>query len=378
MSQVCCSWKTFANQLRYQEIELGLFHFSFPDLLTKHQRHSSIFYETRRLNVTTTWFNNTRDLPSFVQSMPRLEWLQLSTHIIEESYCSTWLPSILGPHQSSLLYLDLESLHYKDTIFIDSECISLISSIAIRLRRLTCAIRYITAAAVIARTSNDDGDDDGGGGQVQVQMLQAAPRFEDLQVLRLLDIRCGPGCEQVAREWFSRWHLPSLKQFYIPRNWEYCMQLLDRGVGAQIEVLDASVCGVLFFFKWFAGMNDIIHNHRQTQQLYLSNYGFSAIRVSFPIGSPCPWRPQRQDQDQGYITYSSIPSADGLPPSISPSSLHSLRPYHHSGKNKEKIQIEMESTHCTPSASGIRSCLGKPGLNRVVLMSVSCPECDLP
>ena len=231
--------------------------------------------------------------------------------MIEEWYLNTRLPAILGPHQSSLLYLDLESLHYKDTIFIDSECISLISSIAIRLRRLTCAIRYITAAVVIARTSNDDDDDDGGGGQVQVQMLQAAPRFEDPQVLRLLDTRCGPGYEQVARMWFYRWHLPSFKQFYIPRNWESCTQLLDRGVGAQIEVLDSSVCGVLFFFNWFAGVNDIIHNHRQTQQLYLSNYGFSAlarIRLSFPIGSPCPWRPQRQDQDQH--TRLSLPQMD--------------------------------------------------------------------
>jgi hypothetical protein len=255
--QVCRSWRIFANQLRYQEIELGPFAFSFHDLLM--ERHpsssssglsplsspsyynssSSIFNETRRLNVTAVWSDNTHDLALLVQSMPRLEWLQLSTHKIEESYLRTWLPSILGPRpQPCLLYLDLKPLHHKETIFIDPVCISLISNLATRLRRLICAIKYVP-------TSSNDG-----GGQMQKQMRQA-PRFEDLQVLQLIDIQCDPGgyeCEQAAYEWFSRWHLPSLKQFYIPRNWEYCTQLLDRGVGAQIEVLDASVCNFLFLF----------------------------------------------------------------------------------------------------------------------------------
>jgi len=265
ISQVCRSWKAFANQLRYQEIALGPSEFS--DLLKEHQLPSSIFHETRLLSVTITWLNNTRDLSLLVQSMPRLEWLLVSTHI-------PLLPSILGPHLSSLLYLDLFPLHFMDTIFIDSECISLISSIAIRLRRLTCAIKYVAVAVAAAA------DGGGGGGQMQMQMQmqmrQAAPRFEDLQVLRLIDIRCDPGYEQVTREWFSRWHLPSLKQFYIPRNWEYCTQLLDRGVGAQIEVLDASVCGVFSLFDWFAGMDDIIRNHRHAL-LYRSDYGCSAL-----------------------------------------------------------------------------------------------------
>jgi len=271
ISQVCRSWKTFANQLRYQAIELGLFHFSFPDLLKEHQLHSSIFHETRRLNVTTTWFNNTRDLSLLVQSMPRLEWLQLDDPLIEESHLPL-LPSILGPHQSSLLYLDLFPSYCEETNtnFVDSECISFISNTAIRLRRLTCAIKYVDVPA------SDGGSGGGGGGQMQMQVRQAAPRFENLQVLRLYDIRCDPGYEQVVREWFSRWHLPSLKQFYIPRNWEYCTQLLDRGVGAQIEVLDASVCKFLFIFDWFAGMNDIIRNHRHTL-IYRSNYGLSAL-----------------------------------------------------------------------------------------------------
>jgi hypothetical protein len=74
--------------------------------------------------------------------MPRLEWLQLSTHEIEESHLRTWLPSILGA-QPCLLYLDLVPLHYNETNFIDSEGISVISRLAIRLRRLTCAIKYV-------------------------------------------------------------------------------------------------------------------------------------------------------------------------------------------------------------------------------------------
>ena len=75
ISQVCRSWKTFANQLRYQEIDLGPD--EFYDLLTKHQLPSRIFHETRRLSVETNWDNKTRDIYSFVQSMPRLEWLRL-------------------------------------------------------------------------------------------------------------------------------------------------------------------------------------------------------------------------------------------------------------------------------------------------------------
>jgi len=258
ISQVCRSWKTFANQLRYQEINLAPLEISL--FLKEHQLHPSISHETRRLNVTTAWFNDTRDLSLLVQSMPRLEWLQLNAYLIEESHLPL-LSSILGPHLSGLLYLDLFPSQHMDTIFIDPQCISLISTIAIRLRRLTCAIKFVAIAA----TATADG-----GGQMQT-------RFEDLQVLQLKGISCDPGYEQVVREWFSRWHLPSLKQFYIPQNWEYCTQLLDRGVGAQIEVLDASVCGgFFFFFDWFAGMNDIIHNHRHTL-LYRTNYGFSAL-----------------------------------------------------------------------------------------------------
>ena len=147
-----------------------------------------------------------------------------------------------------MLYLDLLPSYYTNAIVLDPECISLISSIAIRLRRLICAIEYAAVAA-----GSDEGSDegDGGGGQMQMQMQmrQAAPRFEDMQVLQLLDIRCDPGYGQVTREWFSRWHLPSLKQFYIPRNWRYCRQLLDRGVGAQIEVLDVSVCGFFLLLR---------------------------------------------------------------------------------------------------------------------------------
>ena len=217
ISQVCRSWKMFANQLRYQEIELG-FSVSSYTLLMERQSHSGIFNETRRLSVKRVWSYNTDDLSLLVQSMPRLEWLQLSSRKIEESYPRTWLPSLLGP-QPCLLYLDLKPLPDKGTIFIDSGTMSLISGLAIRLRRLTCAIKYVA-------------DSDG-------QMCRA-PRFEDMQVLRLMDIRCDQAHEQVG-EWFSRWHLPSLKQFHIPRNWEYCTKLLDGGVGAQLEVLDASV-----------------------------------------------------------------------------------------------------------------------------------------
>ena len=218
ISQVCRSWNMFANQLRYQDIELG-FSVSFDTLLMERQSHSGIFNETRRFSVTRVWSYNVHDLSLLVQSMPRLEWLQLSTHKIEESYPRTWLPSLLGP-QPCLLYLDLKPLHNKEPIFIDSETISLLSSLAIHLRRLTCAVKYVA-------------DFDG--------HVCRAPRFEDLQVLRLIDIRCDQAHEQAGCEWFSRWHLPSLKQFHIPRNWKYCTKLLDGGVGAQLEVLDASV-----------------------------------------------------------------------------------------------------------------------------------------
>src|SRR5258706_4989082 len=205
IGQVCRSWRMFAMQLRYQEIELGPYAFSFHKLLMEHQLYSSIFSETRRLSVTTTWSNNTHDLSSLVQSMPRLEWLQLSTHEIEESYLRRWLPSILGP-KPCLLYLDLKPLHHKETVFIDSESISLISGLAIRLRRLICAIKYVA----------------GSDGQTT-----RAPVFEDLQVLQLIDIRCDPGHEQAGREWVSTWDLASLKPFYISRTWEYCTEILN-------------------------------------------------------------------------------------------------------------------------------------------------------
>ena len=226
IGQVCRTWKMIAKQLRYQEIELGPSGFSFHDLLVEHQLSSSIFNETRRLNVTAAWSNNTHDLSLLVQSMPRLEWLQLSTHEIKKPFLLPWLPSILGP-QPCLLYLDLKPLHYRETIFTDSESISLISGLATRLRRLTCAIKYVA------------GSD---------EQAYNAPVFEDLQVLQLIDICCDPGDEDAGREWFSRWRLPSLKQFHIPKTWEYCTELLGRGVGAQIEVLDASVRVLL---NWF-------------------------------------------------------------------------------------------------------------------------------
>jgi len=225
IGRVCRSWKMFAKQLRYLEIHLGSFASSFHELLVERQLYPSIFNETRRLSVTTGWSNNVYELSLLVQSMPRLEWLQLSTHEIEESFLRTSLPSIMG-HQPCLLYLDLKALRHTEAIFIDSEGICVISVLAVRLRRLTCTIKYVA----------------GSDGQTC-----HAPRFGDLQVLQMVSICCDPGHEQVAREWFSRWHLPSLKQFYIPRHWEYCRELLDQGVGAQLEVLDASV---RVFFGW--------------------------------------------------------------------------------------------------------------------------------
>ena len=225
ISQVCRTWKMFARQLRYQEIEVGTSAFSFHDLLMEHQLSSGIFNETRRLKVTAAQSNNTHDLSLLVQSMPRLEWLQLSTHDIKESSLRPWLPSILGP-QPRLLYLDLKLFYFMETT-ISSESTSLISGLATRLQRLTCAIKYV---------ARSDGQ------------AYKAPVFEDLQVLQLIYICCDPGDEEAGREWFSRWRLPSLKQFHIPKNWEYCTELLGRGVGAQIEVLDASVRG---FLNWF-------------------------------------------------------------------------------------------------------------------------------
>jgi len=239
ISQVCRSWKTFANQLRYQEIDMESE--EFYELFAEHLPPSSIFHETRRLCVTADWeCNKTSDFCEFIQSMPRLEWLQLRTDL---PLWDIWFE----PHLSSLLYLDLLPSNYKDAIVLDPECISLISSVAIGLRRLTCAVKYRAVG------DDDDDDDDGGGGgggemQMQMQMPQAAPRFEDMQVLQLYYIRCALGYEQVIREWFSRWHLPSLKQFYVTRNWRYCTQLLDR-VGAQIGVLDVSVCGVFLLLR---------------------------------------------------------------------------------------------------------------------------------
>ena len=219
IAQVCRSWNEFSEQLDYQEIELGPYAFSFHELLMKHQSCSSIFNETRRLTVGIPWTDNTRDLLSLVQSMPRLEWLRFSTHKIKELHLHTWLPSILEA-QPCLLYLDLNPLHFSEPLFIDSEYISVISGLAIRLRRLTCAIKYVPRS----------------GGQGH-----HAPRFQHLEVLQMMDIHCDPDHAQAAREWFSKWHLPSLKQFYIPRVWEYCAKLLDEGVGAQLEVLNASV-----------------------------------------------------------------------------------------------------------------------------------------
>jgi hypothetical protein len=219
IAQVCRSWKRFSKQLGYQEIELRSFALSFHELLMEHQSYYGIFNETRRLCVRVPWSNSTHDLLLLIRSMPRLEWLQLSTHEIEASHLHTWLPAILEA-QPCLLYLDLNPLHYVEPLSIDSECISVISRLATRLRRLTCAIKYVPCS----------------GGHVH-----PAPRFPNLQVLRIIDIHCEPGHEQAAGEWFSKWHLPSLKQFHIPRAWEYCTKLLGNGVGAQVEVLDASV-----------------------------------------------------------------------------------------------------------------------------------------
>ena len=219
IGQVCRSWEMFSKQLAYQEIEMSSFSFPFHELLIKRQSYSSIFNETRRLSVRVPWSNNTRDLLFLVQSMPRIEWLQLSTHKIEESHLHTWLPAIVEA-QPCLLYLDLNPLHYTEPLFVDSEVISVIARLAIHLRRLICTIKYVPRS----------------GGQAH-----HAPRFRALQVLQLIDIKCDAGHEQSARGWFSEWHLPSLKQFYIPKTWEYCTELLDKGVGAQLEVLDASV-----------------------------------------------------------------------------------------------------------------------------------------
>jgi len=218
ISQVCRSWKMFSKQLSHQEVQINFNALSFHELLKEYQSDSSIFNETRRLSVSSAWSDNTHELSLLVQSMPRLEWLQLSTYEIKEAHLCTSLPSILGI-QSYLLYLDLEPLSYTETLFIDSEIVSVISGLAVYLRRLTCAIKYVACS---------DG---------QVRHI---PCFRDLQVLQMIDIRCDPGHEQAAGEWFSQWHLPSLKQFRIPRTWEYCTKFLD-SVGAQLEVLDASV-----------------------------------------------------------------------------------------------------------------------------------------
>ena len=223
ISQVCRSWNMFAKQLRYQHIVISDYCFPFHDLLVEHQLSSSIFNETRRLRVTFGRSYDTHDLSLLVQSMPRLEWLQFNARKDEESCLLPWLPSILGP-QPCLLYLDLKPFYYEETVFIGSETMSLISCLAIRLRRLTCAIEYVA----------------GSDGQAY-----HAPVFEDMEVLQLIDIRCDPGEEEAGREWFSRWRLPSLKQFHIAKTWEYCTELFGRGVGAQIEVLDASVRGFL-------------------------------------------------------------------------------------------------------------------------------------
>ena len=218
IGQVCRSWDKFARQLGYQEIELRSFASPFRELLTAHQSCSSIFNETRRLSVGVPWADDTHDFLLLVQSMPRLEWLHLSIYGIEESHLHTWLPSLLRA-QPCLVYLDLNPLHYSEPIFIDSECISVVSDLTVHLRRLTCAVKYVPRSS----------------GQVH-----HAPRFRFLQVLQVIDIHCDAGHKQAAREWFSNWHLPSLRQFHIPQTWGYCTKLLE-GVGAQVEVLDASV-----------------------------------------------------------------------------------------------------------------------------------------
>ena len=220
IGQVCRSWNMFARQLGYQEIDLRALTCPFHKLLTEHESCSGIFNETRQLNVQVPWSDNTRDLLLLVQSMPRLEWLHFTIHGIQESqHLHIWLPSLLKA-QPCLLYLDLNPLHYSENFFIDSECIYIVSDLAVRLQRLTCAIKYVPPSS----------------GRVQ-----HAPRFQYLQVLQMMDIHCNAGHKQAACDWFSNWRLPSLQQFLIPHTWEYCTKLLDKGVGAQVEVLDASV-----------------------------------------------------------------------------------------------------------------------------------------
>ena len=219
IGQVCHSWNMFARQLGYQEIELRASACSFHELLMERQSCSSIFNETRQLSVRVPWLDNTGDLLLLVQSMPRLEWLHLSIYGTDESRLHTCIPSLLKA-QPCLLYLDLNPLNESENFSIDSECIYVVSYLAVRLRRLTCAIKYVPPSS--------------GQGH-------HAPRFRYLQVLQMVDIHCNADHKQAAYEWFSNWHLPSLQQFRIPQTWGYCTKLLDKGVGAQIEVLDASV-----------------------------------------------------------------------------------------------------------------------------------------
>ena len=222
ISQVCRAWRAIALPLSYTEIRLrSTSYFAFQRLRVAHGWYPSLFDETRRFVVQNLWLRRPDDVVVLLQAMPRLEGLEIETDKTVPTPIRASLARILQG-QSALLYLDLRPSAGRDRpVPIELESLSLIAPLVPQLRRLCCILKLPTSAT---HTQTDE-----------------APSFPCLQVLRITWIIVGPGDQQWVPASFSRWRLPALRQLYIPSQWEYYLELLDRGVGAQLKVFEV-VC----------------------------------------------------------------------------------------------------------------------------------------
>jgi hypothetical protein len=218
ISHVCRAWRAIALPLSYTETRLrSTSYFAFKRLLMAHELYPNLFDESRRFVIQNLWLRRPDEVVVLLRTMPRLEWLEIQTDETVPTPIRVSLPRILAG-QSNLLYLDLESSRdYNRPVSIELESLSLIARLIPRLRRLSCILKLPSSANI--QTSE-------------------APGFPCLQVLRISTIIFGPGDQQWVSEWFSQWHLPVLRQLYVPRYWECYLELLDRGVGAQLKVLE--------------------------------------------------------------------------------------------------------------------------------------------
>ena len=216
LSQVCRTWRAIALPLSYTEIRLrSTSYFAFQRLRVAHRWFPNLFDETRRFVVQNLWLRRPDDVRALLQIMPRLEWLEIETDPTVPAPLRASLARILQG-QSALLYLDLRpSAGCNHPVPIELASLSLIAPLVPQLRRLSCTLKLPTSP----HTQTDE-----------------APNFPCLQVLRITTIIVGPGDQQWVPASFSRWSLPALRQLYIPSQWEYYLELLDRGVGAQLKV----------------------------------------------------------------------------------------------------------------------------------------------